>query len=316
MKHFTITCDGNWTITNVPEWLDITPAAGKKTQAIELKTIADNDTDVDRHATLIVKHRKVEMAVEVIQKCGLATGCDVRPNSITVLSNGIAFDLEFGPDVAYYYRGYMTAKSVNLMSEAEIIKVLEEEFQRKVVDRNVVAVFDDLQEGTDYVIYTLGYNNAGKRGKLNKKAVSTPITINNEPQAWIGDMKCDNSSWYWTITKSATCNSYYMMSSENESVAFASDVMQAFWIDEAIRNNDISEYVNGGSWQSPRYRNVFGVWTRGLDKQGRMSNVISWLGGSLNSSNARIREKAKTNTQHDYDSHKLEAGTCKFYRVN
>ena len=186
------------------------------------------------------------------------SNCQVTPKSITILSNGIAFDMDYSnaSNVAHYYRGYMEASRAGIMTNPEIISTLQREFKRHLPSDDEVADFSDLKPNTKYIIYTLAYDMEGKRGDLLSTEVKTSKEEVNEPCGWITDLKCNGSYWEWSVTMSATCYSYWMMTTENQDIALASDVLQAWWLEDAIRHNKSTEYFNGGDWQQVRGGNM------------------------------------------------------------
>ena len=83
---------------------------------------------------------------------------------------------------------------------------------------------------------------------------------------------------------SATCYSYWMMTTENQDIALASDVLQAWWLEDAIRHNKSTEYFNGGDWQQVRGGNMIAVWTRGKTSNSDWAGKITWKGCDVSSS--------------------------------
>lgn len=133
----------------------------------------------------------------------------------------------------------------------------------------------------------------------------------NEPEAWINNMRSSGGYWYWTVKKSATCNSYYMLSTEDYDTALASDVLQAWWLEYAEREGVISEYVNGSDWKQKMNGTLLAVWTRGVDARGNKSGVIGWEGISVSTTRSGIGHK---NTTSD-SGHKLLPGQYRLYKV-
>lgn len=245
---------------------------------------------------------------EVHPDNSVVTNCRVRPNHVTTLSNGIAFDLDYSQasNVAHYYRGYLEASRAGIMTTDEIINTLKNEFQRHLPSDNEVADFSGLKANTKYIIYTLAYNMDGKHGELIPTEVTTSPSVTNEPCGWIGDITFSNYYWYWTVTKSATCYSYYMMSTENMDIAQASDVLQAWWLEDAIRRNQVSQFFNGGNWQMERKTNVVAVWTRGVNSNGTLAGKIDWKGISVGtSSRSASNNFTGKNLEADHSGRKL-----------
>ena len=260
--------------------------------------------DKEREAQLILISGDTRATIKVTQETPLDPDAYVNPTNIITLYNGIAFDYEFGKNVSYYYRGYMEKSAVASMTDSEIITVLEENFKRYTISDDEVADFSGLDEGTAYMVYTVGYNKEGKRGKLTKTEITTKTLQNNEPMAWIYDPTTDGSYWYWTVEKSATCYSYYMISTEDFDFAFSSDVFQAWMIDYYIRKGWTSEYVNGGDWYTTKSGSLIAVMTWGLDKKENFAGKIYWNFGVDSSSAPNRVQKQSKNAKAD-KNHKI-----------
>lgn len=289
--------NGEWRVKSVPEWLTASVSKGKGNKAIKLTTRSTNKASASRTGEVVIETNDDEMRVPVTQYGEAMSNCQVTPKNITVLSNGIAFDMDYSRagNVAHYYRGYMEASRVGIMTNQEIISTLQSEFQRHLPSDDDVADFSNLKSNTKYIIYTLAYDMEGKRGDLLSTEVKTCKEEGNEPCGWINDLECTGYYWEWNVTKSATCYSYWMMTTENKDIALASDVLQAWWIEDAIRSNKVTEYYNGGDWRQARGGNMIAVWTRGKTSNGTWAGKITWKGRELSSSAAtRARSTGAT----------------------
>lgn len=315
----TITSNGAWSILSTPEWISPSVSSGERDKYISFKTLSANNTSSNRTGTIVIGTRDDKISIQVRQEGCARANCQVSPKNITILSNGIAFDMDYSQakNVAHYYRGYIEASRVGLMTNPEIISTLKNEFQRHLPSEDEVADFSGLSPNTDYVIYTLAYDIEGKAGELIKTTVRTRPTVENEPCAWISDMTYENSYWEWYTTKSATCYTYWQMATEDPDIAFASDVLQAWWLEDAIRNNKVSEYYNGGAWQMSRSGNMVAVWTLGKNANGTPAGKISWKSISASSSTkARgTHTQTKRNVTGDHSAKKLNDGQYQLFMV-
>lgn len=324
----SVRSNGDWKVKSTPDWLRASVSSGNGNKAISFKTLSANKTSSSRTGTVVIGSSDEEVSIAVMQYGEAMSNCQVTPKNITVLSNGIAFDMDYSRagNVAHYYRGYMEASRVGSMTNPEIISTLQYEFQRHLPSDNEVAVFSDLKPNTCYVIYTLAYDIEGKRGELLSTEVKTCKEDTNEPCGWISNLGLGSSGdyWEWYITKSATCYSYWMMTTEDKDIALASDVLQAWWLEEAIRRNLVTEYFNGGDWQQRRGGNVIAVWTRGKTANGTWAGKISWKGCEVSSSAATRsqgtetlspRTMTKQNATKDHSGHKLSPDQYQLYMV-
>lgn len=310
--------NGDWQITHVPDWLRPSVTKGNGSKSLSFSALSENKSANLRKGIVTISTVDQELNVTVCQYGAAATGCSVRPNHVTTLSNGIAFDMDYSQasNVAHYYRGYLEASRAGIMTNNEIVNTLKYEFHRHLPSDDEVADFSGLKPNTKYLIYTLAYNMDGKPGELVSTEVTTNPSIANEPCGWIGDITYTNSFWYWTVTKSATCYSYYMMSTENKDIAEASDVLQAWWLEDAVRRNQASEYFNGGDWQMDRRANVVAVWTRGTSSNGTLAGKIDWKGISASTSTrAASYSYIDKNQEGDHSGKKLKGDEFQLYLI-
>lgn len=310
--------NGDWQVTRVPDWLRPSVTKGNGSKSISFSALSENKSSNARRGAVVISTIDQTLNVNVCQYGAAAKGCCVRPNHITTLSNGIAFDLDYSQadNVAHYYRGYLEASRAGIMTNDEIINTLKCEFQRHLPSDDEVADFSGLKANTKYIIYTLAYNMDGKHGELISTDITTSPSVSNEPCGWISDITYSNSYWYWTVTKSATCYTYYMMSTENKEIAESSDVLQAWWLEDAVRRKQASEYFNGGDWQMERRANVVAVWTRGSNSNGTFAGKIDWKGLSVNTS-TRADSNINLYKNHggDHSSKKLNDDEYKLYLI-
>ena len=320
----SITSNGEWKVRSTPEWLRSSVSSGNGNKSISFKTMSANKTSSSRTGMIVIGTNDEEVNIPVQQYGEAMSNCQVTPKNITVLSNGIAFDMDYShaSNVAHYYRGYMEASRAGIMTNPEIISTLQREFQRHLPSDDEVADFSDLKPNTKYIIYTLAYDMEGKRGDLLSTEVKTCREETNEPCSWISDLESTGNYWEWNVTKSATCYSYWMMTTEDQNIALASDVLQAWWLEDAIRRNQISEYFNGGDWRQVRCGNMIAVWTRGKTSNGTWAGKITWKGCEVSSSTTRSQSAAsyapmleKRNIAGDHSGHKLLLDQYQLYRI-
>ena len=322
----SVMSNGDWMVRSTPEWLRPSVSSGKGNMTISFKTVSANKMSSSRTGSIVIGTCDEEVHVSVIQFGEAVSNCQVTPKNITVLSNGIAFDMDYShaSNVAHYYRGYMEASRVGSLTNPEIISILQRDFQRHLPSDDEVADFSDLKANTNYIIYTLAYDIEGKRGDLLSTEIRTCKEEVNEPCGWISDLGINGYYWEWVITKSATCYSYCMMTTENYEIGLASDVLQAWWLEDALRRGKITEYLNGGCWQQIRGGNLIAVWTRGKTVNGTLAGKIMWKGCEAsssaptraNDSNAPLIETiTKQNAEGDHSGRKLSPDQYQLYIV-
>ena len=323
----SITSNGEWKVRSTPEWLRPSVSSGNGNKSISFKTLSANKTSISRTGMIVIGTNDEEVNIPVLQYGEAMSNCQVTPKNITVLSNGIAFDMDYShaSNVAHYYRGYMEASRAGIMTNPEIISTLQREFQRHLPSDDEVADFSDLKPNTKYIIYTLAYDMEGKRGDLLSTEVKTCKEDVNEPCGWISDLECTGYYWEWKVTKSATCFSYWMMTTENQDIALASDVLQAWWLEDAIRRNNVTEYYNGGDWRQVRGGNMIAVWTRGKTSNGTWAGKITWKGCEVSSSATTRAQSTDATSPHmitkqipsgDHSGRKLTMDQYQLYSVS
>lgn len=321
----SVKSNGNWQVRSTPDWLRASVSGGNGNKSISFTTLSANKTSADRTGKVVIGTNDEEVQISVKQYGGVMSNCQVTPKHITILSNGIAFDMDYSraSNVAHYYRGYMEASRAGIMTNPEIISTLQREFQRHLPSDDEVADFSNLKPNTKYIIYTLAYDMEGKRGDLLSTEVKTCKEEVNEPCGWISDLECTGSYWEWNITMSAACYSYWMMTTEDNTIAFASDVLQAWWLEEAIRREKVTEYFHGGNWRQVRCGNMIAVWTRGKTSNGTWAGKIIWKGCELSSSSSTRSQAAPSNSSilmkqtvaGDHSGYKLTPEQYQLYRI-
>lgn len=322
-KMLQIRSNSSWIITGQPSWLGLSSTSGNGDQTITLITRSFNNSSKSRTATLTISTTDGSVSANVVlsQEAGLVAECTVIPTNIITLYNGVAFDYDYGKNAARYFRGYLEKSLVGTMSESEIITVLEERFDRMAVTQGVFTDFSGLDENTAYYIYTLGYNSEGKRGDLTRVEVTTRQRLNNwtlnEPMAWISEIAQDKNYWYWDITKGTRCRTYLEAITENETLAFSSDVCQAWLLDYWRRTNQIYEYENPEPLMATKSGDLLAIFTWGKDNEGVWASCIDW-NCAFNSNTFSSIKKAPTEKEKNSgtNDHKLpKKGTLKVRMV-
>ena len=292
-KSLQIRSNTTWTISGLPAWLGLSSTSGNGDQMVTLTTKSFNNSSKSRTATLTISCNdgSASATVTLSQEAGLIPDCTVSPTNIIILYNGVAFDYNYGKNVARYFRGYLEKSLVGTMSEREIIDVLEEKFDRKPVNKDEFTDFPGLDENTSYYIYTLGYDSEGKRGELTRVEITTKKRLDNwtlnEPMAWISEITQDDTYWYWEITKGTRCRTYLEGVTQNEALAYSSDVYQAWLLDYWRRTNQIYEYENPEPLMMRKTSDCCAVFTWGKDNTGVWASCIDWACVSNSSSSKR-----------------------------
>ena len=217
MATFTISTDGEWTITNVPSFVKVSSTKGKGTTIITVQTVAENNTSRDYEDIIVVSvdGAKETKSITIKQSRGIEPDCFTEPANILLMSDGLAFNWQHGKNTHYYYWGIFSLEDYNKLNEAEIIeKVATGNVDDRVTpDQDNYACFYNLNAKTQYMVVTISYATNGKRGEV----VITPLTTkssSSQPVAVVESVSYatdSNNNYYyaWDVEKNTYCNQYY-----------------------------------------------------------------------------------------------------------
>lgn len=219
--------DGEWNITQVPEFVNVYPMNGKGAGTVRVTTLENNTRQpLEGAITIEVNGADVKVqTVRVVQQ--KLEDCYVEPANILQMSDGLAYNWDFGRNMKYYYWDIFTQTEYNKMSESEVLKkvVTGNVDDRQLPDNDDYACNYNLKANTQYVVVTVSF----AEGDVQGDVVITPLTTkstNNQPEATINDMQYynDNSNNYyygWNIKKNTYCREYY---------TYAAASPATFWI--------------------------------------------------------------------------------------
>lgn len=217
MATFTISTDGEWTVTNVPSFVKVSSTKGKGTTIITVQTVAENNTSRDYEDIIVVSvdGAKETKSITIKQSRGIEPDCFTEPANILLMSDGLAFNWQHGKNTHYYYWGIFSLEDYNKLNEAEIIeKVATGNVDDRVTpDQDNYACFYNLNAKTQYMVVTISYATNGKRGEV----VITPLTTksnSSQPVAVVESVSYatdSNNNYYyaWDVEKNTYCNQYY-----------------------------------------------------------------------------------------------------------
>lgn len=287
-QDLTITSNSVWTISNVPDWLDVSATSGSSTSTIKLMANSANNSAEERSAVLTVASDDKSCQVTIKQKPLLSANCKVVPNRVAILSDGIAFDLNYDENVSYFYVMALEKDEIR-NTDAEIIEYLKEEDDRGTPTDNYVISWSGMSPKTEYVIYTVAYDENGNQGELSKTTITTKSDV-NQAQAYISDMSYSYYYWKFTTTIGAYCKSHYMLafsgSTYGEVYLYSSDAYLAWLIlDINASNSPLTPIVQSQDWRMSREagENYFHVFTWGVDASGEYAGVVNRGGGYASS---------------------------------
>ena len=310
---FTLVCNNSWTITGMPEWLDLSSTkGGAGTTPIVVTAKSTNNSAEDRTAIINVVSGSVTVDIEVTQRADLVGDCEVIPTEIMVMNESVAFDFEYGKKVSYYYYGYIESKSAGSMTDEDIEEFAQENFKRYTPDEDLLGVIDDLDYGTSYEIICFGYDSKGNRGEMSRVRVTTKSDITNRPRVDIYDISYSDNYWYWETLISPYARRYYQIFADGYYAylyAMLCDAEIAWSMKEYIDSGDYKPIVNSGSWTADRSTGAndiyIAAWAVGAEEN--FSGVLDIFAGS-------ISENSVTRTVAEKTSEKIKVSSKSMLR--
>lgn len=258
-EQFSIISSVDWKIVSYADWLDFTATEGiAGSVTIRVRAKSTNDSSEERIGEFDVKAGDKVKTVTVRQLSALAEGCVARPTNLVILTDGIAFDFNFGRNVSYYYYGFMDKASIGSMTDDEIAEICQETFWRYTPEEEAIGYLSGLTPNTEYYLITFAYDKKGKRGELIKTLVKTRPIVNSRPRVWITDISYDATKWSWTTTMSAYTSKYYMSYYTGENAYYASEIPTvwiAWYMKNHIDNGDYAPILQSGNWSADRVEN-------------------------------------------------------------
>lgn len=282
-----VTSTVQWTMTKDADWLSVSPSNGNGTIEMTIYPTKENLTSNPRTATITLSGSGVSATIHVSQSPGLDANLDVSPNNIITLSDGFAFDFNYGSSVKYYYVAKYLPSALERKTDDEIIAEMSSDpSKRDTPSDGYVTSWQNQDPLTEYIICTVGYDQNGKHGALKKTSIITKKGT-NQALASISDVQYDDTYWYWTTAVNGYVTKYYMWFITNTKLFSTTDAAIAWFFDKAMKTNpsNFAPIAQGDSWHATRNGGtIFHVATWALDTDGKFSGVIGRFSGSISSS--------------------------------
>lgn len=282
----TVVSTVQWTMSKDADWIFVSPSNGNGTTVMNIYPTSANMSPTARHATITLSGSGVSATIEVTEAAGIDANLDVSPNNIITLSDGFAFDYNYGSNVKYYYvRAYLPTSLERKTDDEIIAEMSSDSSNRDTPSDGYVTSWKNLDPLTNYIVCTVGYNQEGKHGALKKTSITTKKGT-NQALASIGDVQYNDNYWYWTTSVNGFVSKYYMWFITNSNLYSTTDAAIAWFFDKAMKTNpnDFSPIAQGDSWQRSRNGGtIFHVATWALDVNGNFSGVIGRFAGVVNS---------------------------------
>lgn len=215
----TITTNGHWTISNIPNWLNI-PSSGDGNTTCKVETMAANNTDEDNIAELRITAEGKSASLKVTQKA-LREKCYIMPTNLVALHNEICFDLEAIGKINTFKYLIHSENDINRLTDLEIEAELADQNSNKYADDYILfpdsyyseGRYYDFRPNTTYYICTIAYDVNGNPGALKKTPIKTLQYVDYDNDAFVSfsEETYNSIGFQFTCTKEGYCNTYHLI---------------------------------------------------------------------------------------------------------
>lgn len=219
----TVTATGSWTLTGCPEWLHASATSGTGSTSIILTALTENWSDKERSATLTFRANTLSATATITQLGTLPTGLRVETSDMTIMSDGFACNLKFGPNAKGYREAFFTEAAMQTMTDRDIYNELMKQTEyNSLEDYAFLPAWVD--PNTKLIYCVAAYGNENNDDGTHKYGPITIERITTRAMTIYDDMyliKSYNSS-RWTVTASRSgsygqrCDEYYYIAAEDE----------------------------------------------------------------------------------------------------
>lgn len=243
----TITSNGHWTISGIPEWLNI-PSSGDGETKCKLETLFANETDEPLTADLKITADGKTVTLKVIQKA-LRVKCYIEPKNLVALWDEIGFELQPTGDVDEYKYIIHLAEDIDKkrLTDKNIEDELSQLKSQKLADYNPIFFPDwylstngyvyDMDDNTQYYICTVAYDSKGNPGVLTKTPIRTLKYVDRDNDAYVTvEGGFYDKYMAFDCTKEAYCDSYHLIYGNLPRGASYNNALFAFEINYYLKN--------------------------------------------------------------------------------
>ena len=312
--NISVMATGNWSLAGCPDWLHSSATTGVGNTNVVLTTLSANDmSDEPRTATLIFNSNGMNVSVSVTQESILPTGLRVETSNMTIMSDGFACDLKFGPNTKGYREAFFTESEVQTLTDKDIFnKLMEKTEYSGSVDYTFLPGW--VAANTSLVYCVAAYGNESNSDGSHKYGPITIKRVTTKPETIYDDMYLTSSynSSRWTVTASRQgsygqrCDEFYYVAAEDDAAEeyyfYASRVTYAFLAHLLFKPNIEKDrnwnYCNGPqtmNWTRSGDRFFCATW--GIDRDTKeFSAELSAVYRDLSSSSSRETKRVKSNS--------------------
>lgn len=224
IQQINITANSDWNITNVPEWLQVSPINGSGNSTIQIKTVSENFSDEDRPCVLNINGNGVTAKLDINQAAKLAKNVRVTMSNLTTMCDGFACDLKFGSAAKGYREAFYVANSstASYTDRDFYNKLMSEDEYSGVVDWTYVPGWVD--PGTTIIYCVAAYGNENNPDGTHKYGPMLIKRITTPQQTIYDDLSLSLSytSSRWSVTTSRVgsygqrCDEYYIWANDGD----------------------------------------------------------------------------------------------------
>lgn len=209
-KTMQVSCNTDWNISGLPDWLDADQLAGKGDRSVSFTTKSENSTAATRTAELTISAGNKTITVNLTQSAGLSE-CYIKPENIVTLYNGVAFLSSKYGNVKNYRAGYIKANDYNKFSKKELLE-LTRTFDA-ITEFEKVESIHNLSKNTNYYLLTLAYDKNDQEGELITTEFSTKSNSDSDALVDIGSefLYDSNNNIIWETYPDGATDKYYTL---------------------------------------------------------------------------------------------------------
>lgn len=313
-QEIRIESNSTWNVRSEYEWLRVTPGNGSGNSTLKIMVTKENFSDEDRIGTLTINGIGSSTAtIEVVQAAKLAKNVRVELSNFTIMCDGFACDLRFGPSAKGYREAFFLKSDVESMTDRDLYNYLMEQSEyAKITDWTYLPGW--VNPGTEIVYCVAAYGNENNEDGTHKYGPMMRKDITTRAETIYDDMYLSFSytSTQWKVTASRSgkygqrCDDYYYYAAEgdyaDDLAYYANRVTYAFLAHFAFKPM-IAADPNDGYNYGPqtmtftRLEDKFFCATWGIDRDTKeFSAEISWLNRDFSSNANNLLQRPRSDS--------------------
>lgn len=303
---FNIMCNGEWKVRCDADWIHLSAHSGEGDATIIVSSKSANKTSKVRETEILVSTDDTQAIVKVTQEGSAIADCEVTPIDILLLANSVAFQIDFGSNVDYYYTGYLEASAAGWTDE-RILDAMKNNFKERNPEKDEIIGFGNMESDTEYLIVTAGFNSNGKPGEIVRKKIRTCKIPNNYPYVSIEEVgyKSSTNKYVWSTVMNGSTSKYYMFATSSSQtinlLRQAAPAVVAFLVNIQKEEGD-TPWAQSSSFSMTRDSNSLFIATWGIDANGLWSPIIN---EGIWTANSRALSKSSKSVSETFTSIKL-----------